>query len=150
MFGADASDPALFFRYAIMGDGLFFSGCSSRIPSSWGRDQSPQFPPPIPHPLPSTLWFRSNTRSGRAYGSTRKTPTPGTPSQIDPLRPVDFITSHADKRSIRSRVGRSLRILIPFTKIKAFPRGRSSKGRSIRAMGFKPAILSERPYVQSG
>ena len=150
MFGTDASDPALFLRYAIMGDGLFFSGCCSRFPCSWGRDQSPQFPPPSPHPLPSTLWFRSNSRSGRAYASSRKTLTSRSPSQFEPLRPVDFITSHADKRSIWSSVGRSLRTLIPFTKIKAFPRGRSSKGRSTIPMGFKPAIVSERPYVQSG
>jgi hypothetical protein len=33
---------------------------------------------------------------------------------------------------------------------KAFPGGRSSKGRSKLGMGFEPATISERPYDQSG
>jgi hypothetical protein len=48
------------------------------------------------------------------------------------------------------RVRRSRFSVFFFNQNKAFPRGRSSKGRSITRMGREPAVVSERPYDQSG
>ena len=48
------------------------------------------------------------------------------------------------------RVRRSRFSVFFFNQNKAFPRGRSSKGRSITLMGLEPAVISERPYDQSG
>ena len=56
----------------------------------------------------------------------------------------------ADAFSNRMPGRRSLFSVFFVNQNKAFPRGRSSKGRSIALMGLEPAVVSERPYDQSG
>jgi len=107
-----------------MGNCYYTSVGSAISTCFWGRDRRGQFPRPNLRPLLASLSFRLFLPKSRAVP--------------------------ADALSNRMPVRRSLFSIFSFNKNKAFPRGRSSKGRSITLMGLEPAIVSERPYDQSG
>ena len=107
-----------------MNNGLCTSPRLSLLPPAWGRDEGLQFPPPNPHPLPSSLFLSllpSKCRAAVADPSCNRMP------------------------------GWTITVVRSFpNRNKAFPGGRSSKGRSKLGMGYEPATISERPYDQSG
>src|SRR5271166_3581454 len=124
MFESDADDRPPAHGYAMTMTGIFTPTLKSLLPPAWGWDQGPQFPPPNPHLLPSSLFLSllpSKSRAAVADPSCNR-------------MPGWTITA------VRSFPNRN----------KAFPGGRSSKGRSKLGMGFEPATISERPYDQSG
>ena len=107
-----------------MNYGLRTSPRLSLLPPVWVQDQRPQFPPPNSQPVPSSLFLSLvPAKSGAAVADASCNRMPGWTITV-----------------IRSFPNRN----------KAFPGGRSSKGRSKLGMGFEPATISERPYDQSG
>ena len=57
MFRETESDGASATGIPLVGKGAWTSVGVAIAPGAWGRDQRPQFPPPNPHPLPSSLLF---------------------------------------------------------------------------------------------
>jgi hypothetical protein len=77
MFRCVESDRPPAPGYATMNNGLRTSPRLSLLPPTWGRDQGPQFPPPNPHPLPSSLFLSllpSKSRAAVADPSCNRMP----------------------------------------------------------------------------
>ncbi len=155
MFWEFARDPPSAIRETMVLKGLFTSPGFVTLPRlSWGRDQRPQVPPPDPRPLPSSL---CSTSSITTFRTRLTSPTTGTCRPTSASRPLlPACTSLCPRASLVYRIsgGRSLFVVscFPqcFPQYMACSRGRSSKGRSFILMGFEPAVVSERPYDQSG
>ncbi len=145
MFRGVRSDQRTVSGDAYMCKGFYTSVSSLSTQGSWGRDQRPQVPPPNPRPLPSSLLFRTLLFQIRAFGASRKSRTNRQAARLLNPCPTCIRCTCGDYFPDRTRVGRSLLYPFLFLRYKAFPRGRSSKGRSITAMGREPAIISESP-----
>ena len=125
MFRCVASDRPPAPGYATMNNGLCTSPRLSLLPPAWGRDPGLQFLPPSP--VPFALLFSSHF--------------------FLPSKSRAAVADHSCKRM----PGWTITVFRSFpNRSKAFPGGRSCKGRSKLGMGFEPATISERPYDQSG
>ncbi len=97
---------------------------TSFVPAATRLGAGPEAPVPAPKPPPSSLFLSllpSKSRAAVADPSCNRMPG----------WTITLVRSFSNRN-------------------KAFPGGRSSKGRSKLGMGFEPATISERPYDQSG